>query len=303
MHKYLRSVGLSGYKTRKELADVIKEAIYHTDCRMNDSTDTLNVMELQFDKSFTSDINKDATGAGISVIGEWDLVSENLLIEHYSPYFMKLEKSTNGIIDVAPLVENEAYAGVFQEPCGNSIIFYIQNIIEVRKAYKEAGEKKLQYGKVYFNALSLEGEVLLPINISAPSIIHEGRRINKNAELREKYDLGDDDAGVELNYRESLLMEEIQRRIPEDDILSVVESTLLPVGVDCEIYELIGQIMNVSYLKNYITKENIVVLEVASAGYDIQVCINKEDIKGEPKIGRRFKGIIWLMGFVLDGNV
>ena len=26
------------------------------------------------------------------------------------------------------------------------------------------------------------------------------------------------------------------------------------------------------------------------------LCINKKDLLGEPKVGRRFKGIVWLQG-------
>ena len=30
----------------------------------------------------------------------------------------------------------------------------------------------------------------------------------------------------------------------------------------------------------------------------MDVCINKEDLYGEPEVGRRFKGVIWLQGMI-----
>lgn len=29
---------------------------------------------------------------------------------------------------------------------------------------------------------------------------------------------------------------------------------------------------------------------------DLDICINEKDLLGEPDVGRRFKGVIWLQG-------
>ena len=48
--------------------------------------------------------------------------------------------------------------------------------------------------------------------------------------------------------------------------------------------------------KNIITGEEICQLTLDCNDMQFDVCINKDDMLGEPKIGRRFKGIIWLQG-------
>ena len=37
---------------------------------------------------------------------------------------------------------------------------------------------------------------------------------------------------------------------------------------------------------------------VAVNDLNFQVCINKKDLMGEPAVGRRFKGSIWLQGYI-----
>ena len=31
---------------------------------------------------------------------------------------------------------------------------------------------------------------------------------------------------------------------------------------------------------------------------NFDICINKDDLYGEPEIGRRFKGVLWMQGFI-----
>ena len=33
-------------------------------------------------------------------------------------------------------------------------------------------------------------------------------------------------------------------------------------------------------------------------GLEFDVCINENDLLGEPQVGRRFKGVIWLQGYI-----
>jgi hypothetical protein len=60
----------------------------------------------------------------------------------------------------------------------------------------------------------------------------------------------------------------------------------------------IGEIFDISYAKNMITGENIVILSVNSKDIIYDICINEKDLLGEPRVGRRFKGRVWLQGIV-----
>ena len=57
-----------------------------------------------------------------------------------------------------------------------------------------------------------------------------------------------------------------------------------------------GEIEEVSLEQNRITQEDIYVLGLNCNGMSVTVCINAMDLLGEPQVGRRFKGNIWLQG-------
>ena len=46
------------------------------------------------------------------------------------------------------------------------------------------------------------------------------------------------------------------------------------------------------------TNEEVYELRIACNDLEIDVCINTSDLMGEPEVGRRFKGVIWLQGSI-----
>ena len=51
-------------------------------------------------------------------------------------------------------------------------------------------------------------------------------------------------------------------------------------------------------LRKIATDERIYELRISCNDLDLDICINKNDLIGEPEVGRRFKGVIWLQGNV-----
>ena len=70
----------------------------------------------------------------------------------------------------------------------------------------------------------------------------------------------------------------------------------MPCGVECDHYNILGEILKVETVQNSLTKEEIYVMTIESHDLVFDICINKEDLLGEPQVGRRFKGVIWLQG-------
>ena len=103
---------------------------------------------------------------------------------------------------------------------------------------------------------------------------------------------------------ESLTMEDIDqyavvsRRIKKEDVYSIVESTFIPHGSESDNYMIIGIIQEVKTVENYLTQEEMYILCLLCNEVDIEVCINKKDLLGEPLPGRRFRGIVWLQGII-----
>ena len=72
----------------------------------------------------------------------------------------------------------------------------------------------------------------------------------------------------------------------------------MPHSVECDKYSVLGKIINVMEMQNSRTKEIFYYLSVECNSIQIEFTIAKEDSMGEPKVGRRFKGILWLQGEV-----
>ncbi|WP_343019737.1 DUF3881 family protein, partial [Blautia obeum] len=49
-------------------------------------------------------------------------------------------------------------------------------------------------------------------------------------------------------------------------------------------------------VQNNITDEELVQMTVECNNIRFDICINRADLLGDPAVGRRFKGTIWLQG-------
>lgn len=72
----------------------------------------------------------------------------------------------------------------------------------------------------------------------------------------------------------------------------------MPYGIESDQYSVLGEIMNVCYTENTMTGQRICVMTVDTNDLIYDVCINEKDLLGEPLVGRRFKGTIWMQGSV-----
>ena len=84
----------------------------------------------------------------------------------------------------------------------------------------------------------------------------------------------------------------------DEDVYSVVETYFMPYGVECDLYSILGEITTCEKITNTYTKEDVYFMTLNVNDLVFDVCINAKDLIGEPEEGRRFKGVIWLQGFV-----
>ncbi len=109
---------------------------------------------------------------------------------------------------------------------------------------------------------------------------------------------GDTDAMEQLTYDEMNTYTSISSRVIKEDVLSIIDTSFMPCGVECDHYMVIGNIYAVEKLQNIYSKEIVYNLLIEANGLMINVGINEADLQGEPKVGRRFRGEIWLQGVV-----
>jgi hypothetical protein len=90
----------------------------------------------------------------------------------------------------------------------------------------------------------------------------------------------------------------ISRRILKEDVFSIVDSSFMPYGIECDQYTIVADIVDVSSCKNVKTKEEVYRITVNCNELVFNIGINKKDLLGVPEVGRRFKGSIWMQGRV-----
>ena len=146
--------------------------------------------------------------------------------------------------------------------------------------------------------LALNGKVLLPIQKTEAQVKQREKsaenRIRLIAEARE----GNQKAMEHLTLQDMDVYSSISKRILKEDILSIVETSFMPFGIESDQYSIIGEILDYSRQKNHYTEENVWLLTISCNDLIFDVCINEKDLLGEPEIGRRFKCRVWMQGNV-----
>jgi len=236
-----------------------------------------------------------APNLGISIVGELN-EEGNFEREFYLPYLESAQESSKADCSVQRHAEKETYAGMADEMrVGISLIFYVQNFMD----YREKRLKKNEYFHIdSFNlsGLSVTGKILLPIKKTQKQIeMAKVSSMNRN-NLIEAARKGDETAMESLTLEDIDLYSKISRRAMKEDLYSIIDSCFMPCGIECDQYSVIGEIKEVNKVKNIYTKEEIYILKLECSELLMSVCINSQDLLGEPAVGRRFKGQIWLQG-------
>lgn len=289
MHSYLKAIGFEQMNNAK-LNEILNQVAEHPNS-INVAVDSQGNDFVEFSKNFGQSI-------GITVCGSYT-EDENFEMDYYYPYFHGIGKTNEEYIDFEKHSDKESYVGICDEiKVGLTLIFFLQNVAEYLKE-KSRFEKKYS-PKVSSNlsALSLEGKILLPINKSKTQI-QKNEEITRNRNhLIAAAKEGDEDAIESLTLEDIDLYSMLSKRIAHEDILSIVDSYFMPYGVESDQYSVLGEILNVRYTQNTVTNKKICILTVNTNDLVYDVCINEDNLMGEPLVGRRFKGNIWLQGSV-----
>lgn len=289
LHKYLRAIGFSKLKNRKELQKLIADIITNArECSY--TSDNPDDVLAEFSKDFAENI-------GITVCGEFD-EEDKFSMDYYFPYLRGSVISSEEDVSVERHSATESYAGICDDiKVGVSLIFYLQNRIPYIKAMN-ANELPVSGTTLTLSALSLQGSIMMPIikNDKDKKIIKKAST-NRNT-LIEAARKGDEDAIESLTLEDMDTYTTISKKIQKEDVFSLVDTYFMPYGVECDQYSVLGEITDCSKITNRITEEEIYLMTVNCNDLQFDVCINVEDLYGEPKVGRRFKGSVWMQGYI-----
>lgn len=287
MHSYLRAVGFSEIKKRREIEEIIKEVI--------ETYDEKNVVEDYEDGVFAEFSKNYGCDCGITVCGQYDENNE-FHVEYYFPFFRGTGITTDENVVIERHTAQQSFAGACDDlRIGVTLIFYLQNaaeyMLENQKGIAPEGRKTLT-----ISGLAKEGMVLLPLQKDKEAARVERELAKNRSNLIAAARNGDEDAMESLTMEDMDTYSMISQRIVREDIFSIVDSYFMPYGIECDQYNVMGEILDFVQFKNILTGEEMYQLTLDSNDVQFDVCINKKDLLGEPQVGRRFKGIIWLQG-------
>lgn len=232
---------------------------------------------------------------GISVCGQYD-DDEKFHVEYYYPFFRGTGVTTKEKLTIERHSDKESFAGACDDlRIGITLIFYLINpaeyMVERKKGFILSEPKQLT-----LSALSGEGKILFPVQKDKEAVRVEKEMTQNRNHLIAAAREGDEEAMESLTMEDMDTYSMISQRIATEDVLSIVDSYFMPKGIECDQYSVLGEIKKYHISHNNLTGEELVFMTIESNDMQYDVCINRADLLGEPEVGRRFKGSIWLQG-------
>ena len=319
MHKYLRAVGFSEYLKKSQLDDFFKENL-----KDENLISTYITQDMRLCGQYNVQV---CNGAGVSIIGEQEK-NKLALLDFYYPYLKGYDYTLIQECTIERHSDKESYAGIIDDyRMGMALIFYLTNGNVYNSLIKFHKISDIKIDKIYLSALSISGRIILPIDKKelSKNEFQDKEKLNYNFDEDENIDeefddefddtplstrliddMGDFSDGIggkaisigigiklpknPIGYQES--------RLQNEDLYSIVESSLVPYGIECDKYQIVAEILSVNRKVNKFTNETMIEMRVDTMGLQFNLMINEKDLEGEPLPGRRFRGIIWLLGEV-----
>lgn len=289
MHQYLEAIGFNNIHTRKDLKKILnnveKEFTHQTIVSYRPGEDFC-----EFQKEYGQCM-------GITVCGELD-EEENFDRAYYFPYFEGSGITTYADIAIERKIEKEQYVGMCEDSkIGISLIFTIQNGIEYMRE-KQIGFTAGVTTSVTFSGLSRGGTILLPVikdekQKKSARAAADSRQMLMNAARN-----GDQTAIETLTLDDIDTYSKMTRRLMTEDVFSIVDTYFMPYGAECDMYSIMGEILAVRVRKNSLTGVTVYQMKLDVNGLQFDICVPADSVMGEPEIGRRFRGTIWLQGYI-----
>lgn len=319
MHKYLRAVGFSEFVSKSQVDDFFKENL-----KDENLISTYITQDMRLCGQYNLPV---CNGAGISVIGEQEK-DQLALIDFYYPYLKGYDYTLIQECTIEKHSDKESYAGIIDDyRLGIALIFYLTNGNVYNSLIKKHKISDIKIDKIYLSALSVSGRIILPIDKKEIS----GNEFNDKSKINPSYEYDDaDDDEDDEDYDDSPITTRIigdmddfsdgiggkpisigigiklpknpigyqESRLKNEDLYSIVETSLVPYGIECDKYQIVAEIISVNRKVNQYTNETMVEMRVDTMGLQFNLMINEKDLDGEPLPGRRFRGVIWLLGEV-----
>ena len=196
-------------------------------------------------------------GIGIKVCGDMD-IDEQFDYRYYAPYFTGSGVTSYANVSVERRIDREAY--------------------------------------VTLSGLCNEGTILLPVRKSKEQEREQQEEVHNRMLLLSAARTGDPQAIESLTLDDMDTYSKVSKRLISEDVFTIVDTYIMPYGIECDRYSIMGEILEYRLTRNEITREDICIMKLDVNGLLFDVCVPKREVMGEPAVGRRFKGNVWLHG-------
>ena len=227
MHKYMRAIGFSKMKNRKELQSLLTDVVVEGTERAYTSNGEETLLA-SFSKEFAPNI-------GITVCGEFDS-DDKFVYEYYFPFLKGSNVTTQEDVSIERHAALQSYAGVCDDVrIGVSLIFYLQNMIPYVKA-KNSDMLPIRGTTLTLSALSLSGTIMMPLKKTEKDLIKNQQTLHNRSQLLNAARKGDEEAIESLTLDDMDTYTAISKKIHKEDVFSLVDTYFMPYGVECDQY-------------------------------------------------------------------
>lgn len=288
MHKFLRTIGFSLYQKDRDIDKLLD--------KLCEDLTGLKRIQVDDETNFCEFKKEVAPDMGLVICGSMDQEGK-FKRSYYYPYLKSYDMTSEVSCSIQRHTERETYAGLLDEyKVGISLIFYIVNSFECRERIID--HHPMETKDTCLTGLAVSGKILLPIQKTEKQREKAKVAAKDRNELLEAAKNGDEDAMETLTIEDIDLYSRASRRAMKEDLYSIIDSCFMPCGIECDQYSIIGEILKIEEKVNQITMETVYDLTLECSDLIFHVGIAKKDLTGEARVGRRFKGHVWMQGTV-----
>lgn len=287
MHQYMNAIGFGNINSKRELRNILTQVrTSFTQHELIAQDEEMDICEYQ--KEY-------GAGIGISMFGDRD-IHEEFEKNYYYPFFLGTGITSHADVYIERRMDREAYAGICEDmKVGINLIFHLQNTVELLKERHKA-KSSVKYKSVTLSGLCNGGTILLPVLKDKEQEKRQKEEIHNRMMLVSAARTGDPAAIESLTMDDIDTYSKVSQRLVSEDVFSIVDTYIMPYGIECDHYSILGEILELQRIINEYTREEIYVMRLDVNELMFDICVPVQSVIGDAAVGRRFKGNMWLQG-------
>ncbi len=283
----MNAIGFGNINSKRELKNILTQV--RTSFTQHDLIAQDEEMDIcEYQKEY-------GAGIGIAMFGDRD-IHEEFEKNYYYPFFLGTGITSHADVYIERRMDREAYAGICEDvKVGINLIFHLQNTVELLKERQKA-KSSVKYKSVTLSGLCNGGTILLPVLKDKEQEKRQKEEIHNRMMLVSAARTGDPAAIESLTMDDIDTYSKVSQRLVSEDVFSIVDTYIMPYGIECDHYSIMGEILELQRIINEYTREEIYVMRLDVNELVFDICVPVKEVIGDPAVGRRFKGNMWLQG-------